>query len=138
MFHRSPKALIESIRLMKAYLGDGKYHPTVTHYHLKKARRLMSVETHMHWGQRLRDRWVKQVREIGLDPETLRVVDEQRLAVACELFYDQSEKTFAFKEYRRRLAVARLNGSAEKKSAPEANEQRRAVLEGLGIELSGD
>lgn len=128
--------LIEAIRHTRDYLRDRKYHPALTKWHYGKARRILSVDASLKWGWLLRWSWNKRLREIGLDPESLQIVDQFRWTVALGMIYDETlDNSFTIEEFRERLALARLKErSVETESAPE-NESRRALLEGLGIEL---
>ena len=78
------------------------------------------------------------MREIGLDPESLEVVDEFRWSVAEDMIFDDSlGNTFPYDEFRRRLALAKMaqQPAALSLSQPDAPSQRRVFLENLGLEL---
>lgn len=116
-------------------MRDSKYHVPLTTWHWMKARRILGVNA-AQWGWLLRSKWSDRLREIGLDPESLEIRDDFRWSVALEMIYDPAlERSFNIDEFRRRLATARLaKFSPETESAPTDN-GRRAMLEGMGIEL---
>jgi hypothetical protein len=132
---RSPKALIEAIRLTRNYLRDGKYHPSMTKWHWLKARRVLEVEASFRWGWKMRSRWSEHLREIGLNPESLEVVDPARWEVALDLFYDPAfEREFPIDEFKRRLALSRLAGTQSETQLEQPN-SREVFLDRIGIEL---
>jgi hypothetical protein len=138
MRSNSDKSILRGIELIRDYLRDGRIHPRLSAWHLMKARRILGVDGSIIDGWLMRHTWSQHLREIGLDAETLEIVDPFRWKVARELIDDPTfKKTFPLAEFRRRLACARL---AEHRSqleyAPAEEPSERSVALGkLGIEL---
>jgi hypothetical protein len=89
-------------------------------------------------GWLMRKSWTRYLREIGLDPESLKIEDQFRWSVARELIDDATyTKTFPIGEFRRRLAVARLaeHRSTLEYAPAEEPSERSVALGNLGIEL---
>lgn len=128
-------AVLEAIRQTRNYLRDCRYHPELTRQHYAKARRFLGVDI-CRWGWLMRDRWANRLREIGLDPESLQIVDEFRWSVAWEMANDPDyARTFPIEHFRKRLALARLGEQLVAKENAPQSERRREVLSNLGIEL---
>lgn len=129
-------ALKSALRVMRDYPKDRQHHIPLAGWELKMARRLMNFRTDK-YGWIARD-WDACLREIGLNPESLEVIDEFRWSVALEMIHDPTfEGTFPIKQFRERLILAR-EAAANGLEPPSEDEPstRHQMLSNLGFDLS--
>jgi hypothetical protein len=110
-FEIGPEELLESIHALLLYLPEGGERLALAKRGLGWARKLLNVKYRSNsaglskW--RLQCDWRERLELFGIDPDTLKVVDQERFA----LVWSDLKRGEPISKHRQRLRIARLEES---------------------------